>query len=368
MTSDRAFNLQRRERLLAELRRRGAVRVHDLAVLLEVSDVTVRRDIIALAAQQLLTRVHGGAMLPAPATPTAAKPRRARTPATRITLGMVVPSLDFYWPSVIDGARAAAAALGADIQLRGSSYDTAEDRRQITRLIDTGAVHGLLLAPDLTGAGAAELVEWIGDRPVPSVRVERLPPTWGPAARPLEWVRTDHGLGIELAARHLWQLGHHRIGLVLSTKSPTSEHLARGWATACAGLGLPDDMVIRASVRLDEPGHRQAIGDILRRCDRSRVTALIVHSDPDAMAVAQLCAEQGRRIPDDLALVSYDDEVAHLSEPALTAVRPAKRHVGRVAVELAVSRLLEGDRRPSQRVLVCPELVIRASSVPRPDR
>ncbi|MDQ0370813.1 substrate-binding domain-containing protein [Catenuloplanes indicus] len=62
---------------------------------------------------------------------------------------------------------------------------------------------------------------------------------------------------------------------------------------------------------------------------------------------------------------SYDDEVAHLAEPALTAVRPPKNHVGRVAVELMVSRLLEGERRPSQQVPVMPELVIRSSSLPR---
>jgi DNA-binding LacI/PurR family transcriptional regulator len=45
-------------------------------------------------------------------------------------------------------------------------------------------------------------------------------------------------------------------------------------------------------------------------------------------------------------MVSYDDEVAHLAEPALSAIRPPKNHVGRLAVELMVSRLLDGDRRP----------------------
>jgi DNA-binding LacI/PurR family transcriptional regulator len=82
------------------------------------------------------------------------------------------------------------------------------------------------------------------------------------------------------------------------------------------------------------------------------------------MSVAQFCHERGIDVPDDLALVSYDDEVAHLAEPALTAVRPPKSHVGRVAVELMVSRLLEGNRRPAQRVLVTPELMIRGSSIP----
>jgi DNA-binding LacI/PurR family transcriptional regulator len=177
-------------------------------------------------------------------------------------------------------------------------------------------------------------------------------------------VRSDHALGIEMAVRHLHQHGHRRIGLVLSRGSPTSEHLAAGWELACADLGVPADLVVRESVGLDVPGHRAIIASLVDRCRSSGTTALIVHSDPDAMSVAQYCHEHGIDVPDDLALVSYDDEVAHLAEPALTAVRPPKSHVGRVAVELMVSRLMEGNRRPAQRVLVTPELMIRDSSIP----
>ncbi|GAA1032320.1 substrate-binding domain-containing protein [Virgisporangium ochraceum] len=353
------FHVQRQERLMEELRRLGAVRVRDLAPLLGVSELTVRRDLAALAERNLLTKVHGGATLP---TRLAPAPRRPAVVPTRFTIGMVVPSLDYYWPPIVTGARAAAGALGVHLQLRGSSYDPDEDRRQITRLIDAGQVQGLLLAPSF-GDGT-DLVEWISGLPVPTVLVERQAPRWTVTRRHLEWVRSDHSLGIELAVRHLHQYGHRRIGLVLSRGSPTSEHLARGWDAASADLGLPADLVVRESVGLDVPGHRAIIGRIVDRCRASGTTALIVHSDPDAMSVAQFCHERGIDVPDDLALVSYDDEVAHLAEPALTAVRPPKSHVGRVAVELMVSRLLEGNRRPAQRVLVTPELMIRGSSIP----
>lgn len=365
MGDDRLFALQRRERVMDELRRHGAVRVRDLARILEVSELTVRRDIAALAARGLLTRVHGGATLPTeldPATP-AVPSRRPRTAATAFTIGMVVPSLDFYWPPIVSGARASAAALGVHIQLRGSSYDQAEDRRQISRLIAAQQVQGLLLAPNLEGEGADELIDWIGNLPVPTILVERQTPDWTPTPRQLEWVRSDHALGLETAVRHLHEHGHRRMGLVLSKGSPTSAHLSVGWQRACADLGLPAEFVVRESVALDVPGHREIISRILERCRHHRTTALIVHSDPDAISIAQYLAEQGLSIPGDIAMVSYDDEVAQLAEPAMTAVRPSKSRVGRVAVEMMVARLVEGKRRPPQRVLILPELVIRNSSV-----
>jgi DNA-binding LacI/PurR family transcriptional regulator len=316
------FQNQRQERLLVELRRSGAVRVRDLALDLGVSELTIRRDIAALAARNLVTRVHGGATLPL------SRPGRRPAP-TSFTIGMVVPSLDFYWPPVVAGARAAAAALGVRVQLRGSSYDPAEDRRQIGRLVADGQVQGLLLAPTLDGDD--EMIDWIGRLPVPAILVERQPVR----PRPISWVRSDHALGLETAVRHLREHGHHHIDLLLDPGSPTSDYLARAW-----------------------PGVARTPAD-LSEVLAGGATALIVHSDPHAIAVAQNCADRGAAP----AIVSYDDEVAHLADPPLTAVRPPKNHVGRLAVELMVSRLLDGDRRPAQGVLVAPELVVRQSSV-----
>jgi len=163
--------------------------------------------------------------------------------------------------------------------------------------------------------------------------------------------------------QHLHEHGHRRIGLLLAEGSPTSAYLLQGWRTACADLGISDATVVREAVTLDRPGHRRIIREVLAECRRSRISALIVHSDPHAIRVAQICADAGLSIPDDLALVSYDDEIAHLGEPALTAIRPPKNHVGRLAVEVMVSRLRDGDRRPAQGVLVAPELVVRQSSL-----
>lgn len=151
--ADQLFALQRRERLMDQLRLHGAVRVRELARDLSVSELTIRRDIAALAERGLLTRVHGGATLPSALEQEPVRRRRLAMPA--FTIGMVVPSLDFYWPHIVSGVRNAAAAHGVNVQLRGSSYDQAEDRRQIVRLTESGQVQGLLLAPNLCGPARA---------------------------------------------------------------------------------------------------------------------------------------------------------------------------------------------------------------------
>lgn len=341
------LNVQRRERILAELARRGAVRVAELARMLEVSVVTVRRDVTVLEREKRVVRVHGGVMLPA-------GPHRAPAPAGRLTIGMAVPTLDFFWPHVITGARTAAAMLGADLRLRGSSYDAAEDRRQITRLLAEQPVDGLLVAP-----GPHDDMSWFATLGVPCVLMEREAPAWGPTARPMESVRNDHDAGTEVAVRHLAGLGHRRVGAVVTPLSPNADLVDHGFRRACAVVGVPAGPVVRGSLR----GDPAAAAEVLRACLETRTTGLLVHSDLDAIELAAAAAARDIGVPGDLALIAYDDEQAHRGDPPLTAVRPVKGQIGRMAVEMLVSRLAEGGRRPANRLQLVPELIVRKSTL-----
>ena len=60
---------------------------------------------------------------------------------------MVVPSLDYYWPQVISGARGEAEVQNLRILVRGSAYDAADNRRQVQALLDTQNIDGLIVAP-----------------------------------------------------------------------------------------------------------------------------------------------------------------------------------------------------------------------------
>ncbi|WP_052422958.1 substrate-binding domain-containing protein [Nonomuraea candida] len=369
---------ERRARLLELLRLRGVVRVNELATELDVSVITIRRDIALLSSQGLIRRVRGGAALqsgPVAETLPAGEPARpAEREEPRLTVGMVVPSLDYYWPDVIRGVREAAAASGARIVLRGATYQAADERRQLARLVEAGGLDGLLVAPTTTGDDGEELVRWLRGTGVPVVLVERAAAV-GDHREAMESVVSDHAFGAAMAVRHLAALGHRRVGLITTRQSPTSPHVRRGWRQACEELGLPlgtahdgdgrggAGVPDADTVDQRDPGWAKALDEVLDQCVASRTTALLVHSDPEAISLVERCRERGLRVPGDLAVVAYDDEVAELCDPPLTAVRPPKAAVGRAAFAMLAARLADPDpERPTHRMIVEPRLIVRSSS------
>ena len=81
------------------------------------------------------------------------------------------------------------------------------------------------------------------------------------------------------------------------------------------------------------------------------------------MAFVDLALNRGISVPDDLSVIAYDDEVAQLFTPALTAVSPPREAVGEAAVDLLVKRLADPSR-PVHRVVLSPRLNVRGSTAP----
>lgn len=356
------FSLQRRERLMDELRAHGSITVRAIAAELGVSELTIRRDVNALADQGLVSRVHGGAVLPSPLERGASEP----VSGNRHTFGMVVPSLDYYWPQVISGARSEAEAQQVRLVVRGSSYDAEDNRRQVQALLAMDGISGIIVAPDTSGEAGHDLLRWLNSVPVPVVLAERRSPTVIPAHR-LEWVATDHAFGAGMAVRHLWQEGHRVIGCLTDSDSPTSRHVVRGWRQAVTALGVSEDALHADSASMKENGQRvEHFDEVLRKCRETGTTGLLIHSDTQAVALVQHCLDRGVSVPGELAVVAYDDEVAYLAEPAISAVRPPKHYVGRLAVQLLAARIAEGRRRPVHRLELNPDLIVRDSSLGTP--
>ncbi|GAA1962608.1 substrate-binding domain-containing protein [Microbacterium deminutum] len=355
----------RRALILEALARRGVVRNSQLIEEFGVTPVTVRRDLAQLEHEGLLDRVHGGAV--SAERPAALGTRDGVSADAPGTIAMLVPSLDYSWPAVVRGVEAEARRQGFRVLLRGASYELHDERPALERLVEIEHVRGLIVAPNMEGPHARDLIQWLAGCGVPSVLAERDAVVL-PHREPAESVTTDHALGGMLAARHLAGLGHRKVGLVVSRSSPTSRKIAAGWDAACRELGIPAaGHFKRVLPERGSPEFSPVVEGILETALASGTTGLLVHSDLEAMAFVDLALARGIGIPEDLSLIAYDDEVAELVTPALTAVSPPRAAVGEAAADLLVRRLAEPGRAV-RRVLLSPTLTPRESTAPPPSR
>ena len=356
---------ERRAHVLAALERDGAVRVAQLMDELGVAPVTLRRDLAQMEREGLLVRVHGGAV-PSADGPGHAGDGGSPHPvlATRTgSIALLVPSLNYYWPGVVRGAEAEAKRIGMDVVLRGASYELQDERPVLDRLVHSDNVRGLVVAPNTDTPHAQDVVQWMAESGLPSVLVER-DAVLLPEGAPVESVTTDHALGAVLAARHLAALGHRRVALIISRNSPTSRKITAGWEAACAELGLtPSDHFESVLPPRTSPDFSSVVDATLDSALANSVTAIVVHSDPEAMAFVDLALNRGISVPGDLSVIAYDDEVAELFTPALTAVSPPRASVGQAAVDL-IARRLGDPNRPVHRVVLNPRLNVRGSTAP----
>lgn len=358
---------ERRSHVLNALASDGFVRVAQLIEDLGVAPVTLRRDLAQMEKDGLLVRVHGGAV--ANENSSTEGPSAVPDPVTLVasdepnTIAVLVPSLNYYWPGVVRGMEVEARRHGFRLLLRGASYELQDERPVLERLSRTEQLAGLVVAPNTDTPHSADVLEWLHRSELPAVLVERdaIYPATG---EPAESVTTDHALGAVLAARHFAHLGHQRVGLVLSRNSPTSRKIAAGWHAACNDLGLrPHRHMEQVLPDRSTPEFSEIVGAALDHAVAEGITALLVHSDPEAMAVVDLALNRGISVPEDLSIIAYDDEVAELFTPALTAVSPPRGDVGRAAIDLLTRRIAEPDR-PTQRILLSPRLNLRESVAP----
>lgn len=314
----------------------------------QLSLTTIRRALDQLAEEGLVVRRQGSGTFVAPRLPA--------TVSTR-TIGVLVPSTTEYYPRVLSGVDVALSEASAKLLLACSHYDSREEDGDIASLLDSG-VDGLLLVPDLIEIADPDArLEQLLDLPVPVVLLERRLPQRGPADRS-EYVRTDHEGGAYDAVMHLAALGHEQIGLVCRDPNPTGFWVQRGYERAVADLGHPQSPRDIAPAR-DWSALRAE--EALRVLQDGGASAALVFGDKEATWLEGAARRAGVRIPEDLALVAYDDERADVAEVPLTAVSPPKRALGRLGVEVLLRRIEQGERGPIHQIDLRPAIVIRDS-------
>jgi DNA-binding LacI/PurR family transcriptional regulator len=173
------------------------------------------------------------------------------------------------------------------------------------------------------------------------------------------YVDVDNVAGAMLATEHLIRLGRTRIATIAGP-SDMSAGVDRvtGFQLALRDAGLPAGPVAHGN--FSAPGGGEAMRRILQR--HPDIDGLFVASDLMATGALSVLAARGIRVPDDVAIVGYDDSpAATWGEVGLTTVRQPSELMGATAVDVLL-RLLAGDPDVPHANLVPTELVVRDSA------
>jgi DNA-binding LacI/PurR family transcriptional regulator len=170
--------------------------------------------------------------------------------------------------------------------------------------------------------------------------------------------------GAREAVQHLLGLGHTRIAMVAGrSHSLAGAARVHGYRAALEEAGIVYDPAIMRSTDFDYAEALTAGLQILRADDPP--TAVFAASDAQALGVLEAARRQGLAVPDDLAVMSFDDTlVAAMACPPLSAVRQPFEELGREATRVLLE-LAQGRPPASPRIELATELVLRTSTSAR---
>jgi LacI family transcriptional regulator len=170
----------------------------------------------------------------------------------------------------------------------------------------------------------------------------------------------DEG-GAYRATEHLLQRGHRKIGILAGpVRSYGGQQRLKGYRLALEAAGItPQPAWMRHCLPVVDSG-REAALDLLRACPD--ITALFCFNDLNAVGALHACQHLGRRVPDDIAVIGFDDiPLAALVTPALTTCRTPNYDVGQQAMALLLA-CIDGCEGECEDMIFERELVIRDSA------
>lgn len=251
--------------------------------------------------------------------------------------------------------------------IRGIGRTLAESGRQLVLLFAHASQRGDGLDHYLTAqhVDGVLLLSLHDDDELPErIRAAGLPVVIGGRPRgdlPVGFVDVDNVQGARLAVEHLLERGRRRIATIAGPDdmvAGSSRHEGYADALASAGLELDPDLVVRGDFGQDSG--EQGMRILLERAPD--LDAVFCANDLMAAGALRALLDAGRRVPEDVAVVGFEDApIAASTTPALTTVHQSPEEMGRAMVEVLLDQAADPEQGPSARMLST-HLVVRASS------
>jgi LacI family transcriptional regulator len=281
--------------------------------------------------------------------------RQLRAGTSRTLAYVMLDGSNPFFHDVAQGIELAAEDADLSLFICNSNGRPAREVAHLERLVQQ-RVQGILITP--VDPDAAVLDE-VGQRNVPIVIVDRVR-----AGGDFCSVDVDDVFGGRIAVEHLVEQGHTRVAFIggPDTIGQVRERL-QGAREIWAELGRPPDDLIHLPTGALTVAEGRAAGERLAGLPaRRRPTAAFCANDLVALGLLQQTVSSGRRVPEDLAIVGFDDiDFAAAAAVPLTSVRQPRQELGRAAAQLVLDEA--GDPAHEHRkATFVPELVARAST------
>ena len=285
--------------------------------------------------------------------------RAARSLVTKRTesIGLVIPEPttklfgDPFFPRLIRGINSVLGEAGQLLVLL--TPQSAHDEEQLGQYLASGHLDGAML---VSLHGADPLPGFLADRGIPVVVGGR--PTRG---SPVDVVDVDNVQGALQAVRHLVGLGRKRILTVTGPldMAPAQDRLS-GYRSALAEAAIAHDPALELAGDFDQGVARDAVESFIAQ--GAQFDAVFAASDAMALGAMSAIRRAGLRVPQDVAVVGYDDSpLALFSDPPLSSVQQPIEEMGREMARALLAQL-GASRQVPRSVVLATELVIRGSS------
>lgn len=251
-----------------------------------------------------------------------------------------------YYTEILSGIEVAAEKAGFGVLIAQGRRDAGRLAARVDDLIGLN-VDGIVVvssrvAPEVLASAALRL---------PVVVVGRMPEV----IAGIDTVTSDDEAGAFAATSHLLDVGHRQIAFVTASTRPAAAARRAGFEAAMRGSSEPP-AVIAAMDQLDLDSQIRALLTGARR-----PSAVVASNDLTGVAVLDAAIDLGLDIPQDLAVVGYDNTaLASLVRPRLSSVDQPSDSIGQLCVEMLLERLQ--GRSVDRHEVLAPSLIVRASS------
>ena len=265
------------------------------------------------------------------------------------TIGLLIPNIE---NSFFAGVAGVVIRESRNYNYKVVVVDTQEDERNEQDGLLARRVDGIVAAP--CGSNS-ELFASVQEGGMPLVLIDR----YLPDAGMLSYVTTDNYRGAVMATEYLLENGHRRIACIQGTphSMPVRDRV-RGFGDTLRAHGLGDRIVVTGEDFSVQNGYLETKLALARE---ERPTAIFALSNLILLGVVKAVHESGLRIPDDISVVSFDDNMLfNYLDPAITCIGQPTDEIGTLAVKLLIRAVREPGAAPSHLHLP-PSLIIRRS-------